>query len=65
MKERECFKCGKLLDFDSYIKNINPKDRENLTEIWESNYIEFYCCHCYSFKIKYQPYDDVDDFSYY
>ena len=34
MKERECFKCGKVLDFDSYIKNVNPKERENLTEIF-------------------------------
>ncbi|MBY8989240.1 MAG: hypothetical protein KGD58_00670 [Candidatus Lokiarchaeota archaeon] len=65
MRERECFKCGKILDFESFIKNINPNEKEDLTSIWESDYIEFYCCKCYIFKIKYQPYDEIEDFSYY
>ena len=28
---------------------------EQLTEIWKCNHIELFCCHCYSFKMKYQP----------
>ena len=65
MRERECFKCGKVLDFESFIKNVSPNDTEKLTNIWDSNYVEFYCCRYYSFKIKYQPHNDIDEFSYY
>ena len=65
LKERQCFRCGKKLDFESYIKNIGQNEKEDLTDIWDSNYIEFYCCRCYSFKIKYQPHNDIDEFSYY
>jgi len=65
LRERECFKCGKPLDFESFIKNINPNEKKDSTNIWESNYIEFYCCKCYIFKIKYQPYDEIEEFSYY
>lgn len=65
MRERECFKCGKVLDFESFIKNVSPNDTEKLTNIWDSNYVEFYCCRCYSFKIKYQSHNDIDEFSYY
>ena len=65
MRERKCFRCGKTLDFESYIKNIGPHEKEDLTKLWNSDYIEFFCCHCYSFKIKYQPSLDEDDFQYY
>lgn len=65
LRERECFRCGKALDFESFIKNINPNEKKEVTNIWESEYIEFYCCRCYSFKIKYQPHDDIYEFSYY
>ncbi|MFX1374731.1 MAG: hypothetical protein ACFFA0_02860 [Promethearchaeota archaeon] len=65
MRERKCFRCGRILDFKSYIKNISPNEQEDLTNLWESDYIEFYCCNCYSFKIKYQPYNNIDEYSYY
>jgi hypothetical protein len=65
MKERQCFRCGKVLDFESYIKNIKQTQKEDLTLLWESEYIEFFCCHCYSFKIKYQPLFDDDEFHYF
>lgn len=65
MKERECFKCGKVLDFESYIKNASPHDIKRLTEIWDSDYIEFFCCRCYIFNIKYHPSINMDEFSYY
>ena len=55
MRERKCFRCGRFLDFESYIKNGSPKKTKYLTDIWNSEYIEFYCCHCYCFKTKYQP----------
>ncbi|MFX1566796.1 MAG: hypothetical protein ACFFCV_00355 [Promethearchaeota archaeon] len=54
MRIRKCFRCGKDLDYESYIKNGNSNDIEHLTEIWECNYIELFCCHCYCLKIKYQ-----------
>ncbi|MFW9896983.1 MAG: hypothetical protein ACFFD7_14350 [Candidatus Thorarchaeota archaeon] len=65
MKERQCFRCGKTLDFENYIKNVSQNEQEELTDIWNSDYIEFFCCNCYVFKIKYQPYLEDDDFSYY
>ncbi|MHA1986357.1 MAG: hypothetical protein ACW98D_06955 [Promethearchaeota archaeon] len=65
MREHKCFRCGKILDFDSYIKNFSQKEKEELTHIWNSDYIEFYCCNCYVFKIKYQPHFDDSEFSYY
>ena len=55
MRTRKCFRCGRDLDYESYIKNGNPNNFEQLTEIWKCNYIELFCCHCYSFKMKYQP----------
>ena len=27
MKIRECFRCGRKLDYESYIKNINPTEK--------------------------------------
>ncbi|HEC37867.1 MAG TPA: hypothetical protein ENI29_06490 [bacterium] len=65
MRKRHCFRCGKKLDFDSFIKNASPNDTEDSTTLWYSEYIEFFCCHCYSFKIKYQPTLGVDEFRYY
>ena len=65
MRKRQCFRCGKILDFESFIKNGSLNIKEELTHIWESNYIEFFCCRCYSFKIKYQPHIENDEFSYY
>ncbi|MHA2184293.1 MAG: hypothetical protein ACXAAI_04760 [Promethearchaeota archaeon] len=65
MKERQCFRCRKILDFESFIKNVGENEREDSTLLWESDYVEFFCCHCYSFKIKYQPKIDEDEFQYY
>lgn len=47
MRIRKCFRCGKELDYDSYIKNGSPNVSEHLTKIWNYKYIEFYCCRCY------------------
>ncbi len=55
MRIRKCFRCGKELDYDSYIKNGSPNVSEHLTKIWNCKYIEFYCYRCYCFKTKYQP----------
>lgn len=60
MRLRKCFRCGKDLDYKSYIKNYSPNDIKHLTKIWNCNYIEFYCCHCYCLKTKYQPNIDVE-----
>lgn len=57
MRNRRCFRCGKELDFENFIKNSAPKTIEHFTNIWNSEYIELYCCHCYSFKTRYQPYN--------
>lgn len=48
MREKKCFRCGKHLDFENYIKNTSSKTKEHLTELWNSDYIEFFCCHCYN-----------------
>lgn len=57
IRERACFRCGKPLIFEDYIKNnTSIKTEEQLTKIWNSKYIEFYCCHCYCFKFKFQPF---------
>ena len=54
MKKRKCFRCGKELDYESFIKNCSPGLIDYYSELWENDYIEFYCCHCYNIKIKYQ-----------
>ena len=67
MRGRYCYRCGKQLNFDDFLKNNNTaKTPEELKRIWNSNYIELYCCHCYCFKTKYQ-HDKIecDDFRYY
>ena len=51
MRERRCFRCSKHLDFKNYIKNTSSKTKEHLTELWNSDYIEFFCCHCYIFLL--------------
>ncbi|MHA2008041.1 MAG: hypothetical protein ACXABO_11985 [Promethearchaeota archaeon] len=65
MNVRECFRCGKKLDYESFIKNASPHDTEALMNLWNSDYIEFFCCRCYSFKMKFQPTIDGNEFSYY
>lgn len=60
MRERKCFRCGKPLDFESYIKNSSIKTKDFFTKLWNSDCIEFFCCHCYNIKIKYQPYIDLE-----
>ncbi|MHA2037709.1 MAG: hypothetical protein ACW972_11645 [Promethearchaeota archaeon] len=65
MRERQCFRCGKILDFDSFIKNVGSNEKEELTYLWQSDYIEFFCCRCFSFKIKFQPRIEIEEFSYY
>jgi len=60
MKKRQCFRCSKEMDYESYINNINPNEIKSMTKIWNSEFIEFYCCHCYCFKIKYQPLIDYN-----
>ena len=59
MRTRKCFRCGKELDFESYIKNSGEKAKEHLTKIWNSKHVELFCCHCYCFKTKFQPYIDL------
>ncbi|KKK66084.1 hypothetical protein LCGC14_2967630, partial [marine sediment metagenome] len=39
---RKCFRCGKELEFENYIKNSGPKTVEHFTKIWNSEYIELY-----------------------
>jgi len=53
MRERACFRCGKLLNFKDYIKNNGLKTEEQLLKIWKSKFIELYCCNCYCLKTKY------------
>ncbi len=65
MIERQCFRCGKSLDYESFIKNASQQEKENSTNLWNSDYVEFFCCRCYSFKIKYQSAQSYDEFSYY
>lgn len=55
MKLRKCFRCGKDLVYEDYIKNYNSNEWERLTIIWNCKYIELFCCNCYCFKTKYQP----------
>ncbi|MFX1313153.1 MAG: hypothetical protein ACFFHD_11155, partial [Promethearchaeota archaeon] len=65
MRDRKCFRCGKRLDFESYIKNAGLNEKEKFENLWNNDYIEFFCCHCYSFKIKYQSKINEVDFQYY
>lgn len=45
---RKCFACGKSLFYHEFSdSNRKTYDEERLLELWESPYLQFYCCSCY------------------
>ena len=47
MKERYCFECGKILTWTNFMFKNYPYGQEYLESLWETDYIEFYCCSCF------------------
>ncbi|MFX1273657.1 MAG: hypothetical protein ACFFAT_01325 [Promethearchaeota archaeon] len=47
MKERHCYKCGKILTWTNFMFKNYPHGQEYLESLWEKDYIEFYCCSCF------------------
>jgi len=55
VKERECHVCKNRLDFLNFIsQSVNHEfyTLEQLEGIWESHYIQLYCCKCV--ELEYQ-----------
>jgi small GTP-binding protein len=45
---RKCWKCGRDLFFHEFCDSNNKLyNEERLLELWESPYLQFYCCACY------------------
>jgi small GTP-binding protein len=45
---RKCWKCGRSLFFHEFSdSNRKIYDEDRLFELWESPYLQFYCCACY------------------
>jgi len=50
--EKNCYKCKLEITFDE-LKNANPSiDEAHLRRLFESPFIEFYCCNCFKIEIK-------------
>ena len=50
-RKRKCYNCQKEISYsDFYISNQWKMNKEQLRLIWESPYIELYCCKCYRKK---------------
>lgn len=45
---RQCFNCGQIMGFEGYYRDCYLKQisLENAIQIWESEFIEIYCCNC-------------------
>lgn len=49
LRTRKCYKCNKYLDFDDFFHtNIQIYEKNELYRLWQSNYLELYCCQCYN-----------------
>jgi hypothetical protein len=45
---RKCYKCGRTLLFHEFYDSNNKNFSEDrLFKLWESPYLQFYCCTCY------------------
>lgn len=44
---RRCWKCNRILYFSEFSTSNHYTSRERLMKLWESEYLEFYCCKCY------------------
>ena len=48
MEGRKCLNCQKEIGFGDYcIRNESKISKENLVKIWESPYVQLYCCSCF------------------
>lgn len=56
IRERNCFRCGKKLIFEDFLKNKGVSEEEEFIKIWNSKYIELFCCRCYNLKMKYNSF---------
>ena len=50
LRERKCWECGYELDFLDYISVGSKSDLFYRIKLWETDYIEFYCCKCFKKK---------------
>lgn len=49
---RQCWSCKRSLDFNGF-KMINASlPKEKLIQLWESPYLQFFCCNCYKDTIN-------------
>lgn len=48
---RKCWNCGRTLFFSEFSSTNSSISKERLIKLWESEYIELFCCSCYERKI--------------
>ena len=46
-EKRECFNCHREIGFTGFYIRNKDMTKEQLEKIWESPYIELYCCSCF------------------
>jgi Ras-related protein Rab-7A len=50
---RKCYKCNRSLFFHEFSDSNNKLySEQRLLELWESPYLQFYCCNCYKESIE-------------
>lgn len=49
-KKRKCWVCHKTIYYDEFLASNNYLKNKRLRDLWNSKYLEFYCCSCYKEK---------------
>ena len=54
LTDKFCFECGRSLSFDSVQQHLNNRygDSVDAYKLFNSPYIQFYCCNCFKKKIE-------------
>lgn len=46
MKNRVCFRCKRLLEYQDYCKTNSSLPKTDLDFLWENDYVQLFCCNC-------------------
>ncbi|TXT67666.1 MAG: hypothetical protein BAJALOKI1v1_30029 [Promethearchaeota archaeon] len=50
IKKRLCWACGIPLNFWDFCSSFREDELEKMIKLWQSKYVEFYCCACFNLK---------------
>lgn len=51
LKKRQCYNCKKDLNFVEFKAASSDITEERAEELWQSNFLQFYCCYCNQQKV--------------